>query len=365
MPPPCSWAICGKDAEGRLPPALRLAMCCPTGDRERARKVAADTHRERQTRRLTAVAPEAPTGPPSRIRPVRVAVVDVGANTLRLLVAESTGLTLEPIREERRRTGLGEDVERHGRLTDEKITRSADVARKEVRRARKLGAVRIEVVVTSPWRNASNGGELVSALTDATGIRARPLTAEEEAELGFTGAVAMTPVDDPSVAVCDVGGGSTQLAVGSREGPTWLRSVPLGSLRLTERCLPSNAPTKTEIAHAREEAAAQLECVTPPPATVGLATGGTAPRVASLRPRSTRRGWSRRRDLRACGASRRGSRETCTGRSRPRPHAPGGSDHSRRDPAAAARALAGCGRRSARGCLHEPRRRRSRDRIVG
>jgi exopolyphosphatase/guanosine-5'-triphosphate,3'-diphosphate pyrophosphatase len=218
----------------------------------------------------------APTGAATRLQAVRVAVVDVGANTLRLLVAESDGSRLDPVREERRRTGLGEDVERFGRLTNEKIERSADAARKEVRRARKLGAARIEIVVTSPWRNAENGDELVAALNRATGLRVRPLSAEEEAELGFLGALASNPVDVEPVAVCDVGGGSTQLAIGSRAAPAWLHSIPVGSLRLTERCLHSNPPRRSELAAAREEAARLLEPLVPPVPAAAFATGGTA-----------------------------------------------------------------------------------------
>ena len=145
-----------------------------------------------------------PTGVPSRMARVRVAVIDVGANTLRLLVAGANGSRLEKVREERRRTMLGEDVERFGRLTEEKIERSAEAARKEVRRARKLGAARIEIVVTSPWRNAENGRDLVAALAGATDSRVRALSEEEEAELGFVGALSRTEVDREPVAVCDV-----------------------------------------------------------------------------------------------------------------------------------------------------------------
>jgi len=208
---------------------------------------------------------------------MRVAVVDVGANTLRLLVAEADARgSFVPVRVERRRTGLGEDVERRGRLTAEKIERSAEAARKEVRRARKLAAVRIEIVVTSPWRSAENGRELITALEQATGLRVLPLSEEDEAELGFVGALSQTDVDAEPVAVCDVGGGSAQIAVGSMNAPSWLRSVPLGSLRLTERCLPSDPPTRLELATARTEAAAAFNELTPPPPAVGLATGGTA-----------------------------------------------------------------------------------------
>jgi exopolyphosphatase/guanosine-5'-triphosphate,3'-diphosphate pyrophosphatase len=211
------------------------------------------------------------------MRRMRVAVVDVGANTLRLLVAEADGRgDFVPIREERRPTHLGEDVERWGRLTREKIARSAEVARKEVRRARKLGAARIEIVVTSPWRSAANGRDLVTALEKATARRVQPLSEDEEAELAYVGALARTEVDAEPVAVCDVGGGSTQIAIGRVSAPSWLKSVPLGSLRLTERCLVSDPPSRSELATARTEAVAAFGDLTPPLPAVALATGGTA-----------------------------------------------------------------------------------------
>src|SRR5256884_2042678 len=220
----------------------------------------------------------ATTDPPSRMRRMRVAVVDVGANTLRMLVAETDARGgFVPIREERRRTGLGEDVERRGRVTREKIERSGEAARKEVRRARKLGAMRIEVVVTSPWRSAENGRELIAALEQATGLRVQPLSEEDEAEHGFVGALSRTQVDAEPVAVCDVGGGSTQIAVGAASAPSWLRSVPLGSLRLTERCLVSDPPTRLELATARTEVAAAFSELTPPLPAAALATGRAAP----------------------------------------------------------------------------------------
>jgi len=86
----------------------------------------------------------------------------------------------------------------------------------------------------APWRNAANGSALVKALERAVDFRVRPLSSEEEAELAYSGALALTPVAVEPVGVCDVGGGSTQLAVGSSAGPAWLRSVELGSLRFFE-----------------------------------------------------------------------------------------------------------------------------------
>ncbi|HEX6680915.1 MAG TPA: hypothetical protein VF063_09740 [Gaiellaceae bacterium] len=207
---------------------------------------------------------------------MRVAVVDVGANTLRLLVAEADTSGVARVHEERRRTALGEDVERLGTLTKDKIERSAEAARKEVRRARRLGASRIQIVVTSPWRDAENGWELVEALERASGLGVRALTAEEEAQLGYLGALASTEVEGRPVAVCDVGGGSTQLAIGSGPEPAWLLSVPLGSLRLTERCLHSDPPTRDELAAAGRQTDAAFDALTPPLPAAALATGGTA-----------------------------------------------------------------------------------------
>lgn len=218
----------------------------------------------------------ATTDPTRRMPRQRVAVIDVGANTLRLLVAEPRGISLDLVHEQRHRTLLGEDVERVGQLTADKIERSAQAASREVRRARKFGATQIAIVVTSPWRNAENGSALVNALERAVRFRVRALSPDDEAELAYLGALACTPVAHEPVAVCDVGGGSTQLAIGSSAGPAFLRSVDLGSLRLTERCLHSNPTTRAELDDARREAVAAVEALKPPYPAVGLATGGTA-----------------------------------------------------------------------------------------
>jgi exopolyphosphatase / guanosine-5'-triphosphate,3'-diphosphate pyrophosphatase len=205
--------------------------------------------------------------------PVRVAVVDVGANTLRLLVAGRGGT----VREERTYVGLGEEVERTGRLSEKKIAAAADAASARVRRARKLGASWIEVLVTSPGRQSDNGEELVRALRRATEAPVRVLTAEEEGELAWRGAVAAAGQLPETVAVCDVGGGSAQLAVGTREGPpAWVRSVDVGSLRLTRRAFQNDPPDAGDLALAQQVVTDAFADVAPPLPLAAIAVGGTA-----------------------------------------------------------------------------------------
>ena len=120
---------------------------------------------------------------------MRVAAIDVGSNTVRLLVATLEDGSVEPVREERTAVGLAREIERTGRIPDEKIARAAEVARRYARDAAKLGAARIEVLVTAPARQSRNGSELVEAISAATRLPVRPLSAEEEGRLAFAGVV--------------------------------------------------------------------------------------------------------------------------------------------------------------------------------
>jgi exopolyphosphatase/guanosine-5'-triphosphate,3'-diphosphate pyrophosphatase len=212
------------------------------------------------------------------MEPVRVAIVDVGANTLRLLVAVPDGRQVLPVHEEKEQLGLGEEVERYGYISAGKCARAVDVARAQTRRAQRLGCERIEILVTSPGRQSANSDEFADALARGTGVPVRILSSEEEGMLAWDGALAA--LDDPpaSSAVCDIGGGSAQLVVGTLEtGPAWVRSVDLGSLRLTTRLLAdSDPPSAKAVAAARAAAAEAFEPVVPPVAQIGLAAGGTA-----------------------------------------------------------------------------------------
>lgn len=206
-----------------------------------------------------------------------VGVIDVGSNSVRLLVATLRRGSLAPICEERTRIGLGDDVERFGVVSTDKLTRLTRAAHEFGALARAHGVERLEVLVTAPGRQSANARELLGALGAATGVPVRALSAEEEGLLAYEGAAAGLTEMPKSLAVCDIGGGSTEAVVGSRdEGPVWFRSFDIGAVRLTRRCLGSDPPATAELAEARKAVESSLGRSVPPVCERALATGGTA-----------------------------------------------------------------------------------------
>jgi exopolyphosphatase/guanosine-5'-triphosphate,3'-diphosphate pyrophosphatase len=216
------------------------------------------------------------TAPTLRIRPVRASVIDIGSNTIRLLVAEHGPRGLDPILSRRAYVGLATDIERDGWISDEKLAQVQELAACYTVLARDSGADRLEVLVTSPGRLSGNAPELQAALAEAAGGRVRQLSAEEEGRLAYAGAVGACRSVPESIAVIDLGGGSTQVMVGTREAPAWLRSLELGSLRLTERFVHSNPPIPSVLAAVACVVEKEFEGLTPPLPISALATGGTS-----------------------------------------------------------------------------------------
>jgi exopolyphosphatase/guanosine-5'-triphosphate,3'-diphosphate pyrophosphatase len=213
---------------------------------------------------------------------MRAGVIDVGANTLRLVAAERKGRELRVLHEERERLALGESIELDGTIPELKLERLRAVALEQVERARSLGCETIEILVTSPGRQARNQGDLRRALEPA-GVPVRLLTGEEEALLAYVGAVEGAGPLPESIAVSDVGGGSTQVVVGTPSGgPAWFRSFDLGSLRLTRRMLVDDPPGKGALREASLEVERGLEGLHPPLPYAALAAGGSARALRKL-----------------------------------------------------------------------------------
>ena len=211
-----------------------------------------------------------------RMRPVRAGVIDIGSNTMRLLVAEQGRRGLDPILSRRAYVGLATDIERDGWISDKKLAQVQELAARYTVLARDSGADLLEVLVTSPGRQSGNAPELHAALAKATDGRVRQLSAEEEGSLAYAGAVGACRSVPESIAVIDLGGGSTQVMVGTREAPAWLRSLDLGSLRLTERFVHSSPPIPSVLDAVACVVEKEFESLTPPLPLSALATGGTA-----------------------------------------------------------------------------------------
>jgi exopolyphosphatase / guanosine-5'-triphosphate,3'-diphosphate pyrophosphatase len=214
---------------------------------------------------------------------VKVGVIDVGSNTVRLLVAEPSGTGVRRVREERALLSLGAEIERRGKLPSRKIDETATEVARFGRLARSAGAVEVSVLITSPGRQAKNGEEFAARIAKSAGATVRLLSAQDEGRMAYAGALAQAGPLDGVVAVCDVGGGSSQISIGTDPiWPTWIRSVDVGSLRLTQRFMTTDPPRLDERRSAAAEARAVIGSLVPPRPHTAFATGGTARAVSKI-----------------------------------------------------------------------------------
>jgi exopolyphosphatase / guanosine-5'-triphosphate,3'-diphosphate pyrophosphatase len=182
----------------------------------------------------------------------RVAAVDLGTNSCRLLVTEPRDGRLVELARDMVITRLGQGIDHTGRIDPDALERTMAVLARYGRRARALRAQRIRVGATSAVRDASNRDELATAVREQAGAEVEVIPGEQEAALSFLGAV--TGLDRPGpFLVVDIGGGSTELAVG-REAPEAAVSLQMGSVRLTERVIRHDPPTPEELAGLAMEA---------------------------------------------------------------------------------------------------------------
>jgi exopolyphosphatase / guanosine-5'-triphosphate,3'-diphosphate pyrophosphatase len=190
----------------------------------------------------------------------RLAALDVGTNSTRLLVADVDGgrVVAEHARE-MIITRLGKGVDRTGRFDPAALRRTLDVLAGYEATCRRLGVTRRRVVATSATRDAGNRQEFLDGVRALLGVDAEVLSGEEEAATAFRGATHDLPGEERTLVV-DIGGGSTELIVGART-PAAMVSLDLGCVRLHERHLHSDPPTAAEVAALRADAAARLATV--------------------------------------------------------------------------------------------------------
>jgi exopolyphosphatase/guanosine-5'-triphosphate,3'-diphosphate pyrophosphatase len=205
----------------------------------------------------------------------RIGVVDVGTNSVRLLVADGDfdreteplvvsgdpgkGSGLHDVERALTITRLGEGVDERRSIGEEPRRRTVAVIREYVERSRAAGAEHIRVIATSAVRDAANRNEFLATVRAQTGLDPDVLTGEQEARLGFAGAT-MSLAPGTACMVCDVGGGSTELVRGVSGGAiAGFTSLDIGSVRLTERHVRSDPPRTEELEAARANADAHVE----------------------------------------------------------------------------------------------------------
>ncbi|MGI6596776.1 MAG: Ppx/GppA family phosphatase [bacterium] len=215
---------------------------------------------------------------------MRLAAIDLGTNSTRLLVVEKSGSVLRPIHQDLATTRLGRGSGHRSHLLPEAMEQTAKVAAEFFRRAQNLGAERIRMFGTSALREADNQDRFLALLESRLGCKPEVLSGEEEARLTYSGAVGALKLEDSTV-IIDVGGGSTEVIQGRGKQVLSLTSLRLGAVRLTERFLLSDPPTAAEWQAMLDFVSAQLKAELLPlkdQAAQGVAVGGTATTLAAL-----------------------------------------------------------------------------------
>jgi exopolyphosphatase/guanosine-5'-triphosphate,3'-diphosphate pyrophosphatase len=215
---------------------------------------------------------------------VSCACIDIGSNTTRLLVADSRDGVLRELLAQRAFTRIGKSIGKDKSIPADKVAETAEVVASQARMAREMGAGRIEAVATAAIRKAVNREELAAAVERTAGVPLRVLSEEEEARLSFVGATrSLTAPPQDTVAVVDVGGGSTEIAVGTMAGGVdWWASIPIGSGLLADGYLHSDPPADEELKRARLHTAGAFEGLAPPATREAVAVGGSATSLRRL-----------------------------------------------------------------------------------
>jgi exopolyphosphatase/guanosine-5'-triphosphate,3'-diphosphate pyrophosphatase len=209
------------------------------------------------------------------------ACIDIGSNTTRVLVADVEDGRLREVLQQRAFTRIGKGL-KGGEIPREKIAEVARVVAEQRAIVEQLGCVALRVVATAAIRNADNAAEFTATLRGEGGVDVEVLDGAEEARLAFAGAT--RTLGEPlagSVGVVDVGGGSTELAIGTLAGgATWSGSFRVGSGLLTDHYRRADPPSAAELHAMREYAHGVFEGLELPPVDAAVAVGGSA---ASLR----------------------------------------------------------------------------------
>jgi exopolyphosphatase/guanosine-5'-triphosphate,3'-diphosphate pyrophosphatase len=213
----------------------------------------------------------------------RVAVIDVGTNSARLLVADVAAGRVSPVERRSQVTRLGRGVDLSGRLSAEAIEDACEAIGEYVAACRELDAETVDAIATSAVRDAENGGAFVAELRERFALSARVLDGEEEARLTYLGATSERMPTEPTLVV-DIGGGSTELIVGTGAEISFHTSLQAGVVRHSERHIASDPPAVIELEALAGDVRGLIEAAVGGgvEATTGIAVAGTPTSLAAI-----------------------------------------------------------------------------------
>jgi exopolyphosphatase/guanosine-5'-triphosphate,3'-diphosphate pyrophosphatase len=226
-----------------------------------------------------------------RTEPETVAAIDCGTNSIRLLIADRIDGRLRDLHREMRIVRLGEGVDATGQFSPDALARTRAALVDYAALLRGHGVRKLRMVATSATRDAANREEFFAMTADVLGsvvpgAIAEVITGAKEAELSFNGAVGELDSAAAPFVVVDLGGGSTEVVLGTSSGVQASYSADIGCVRMTERCLHSDPPTAAEIAQAREvvreRLAEALQVVPVDQAKTWVGVAGTFTTIAAL-----------------------------------------------------------------------------------
>ena len=217
----------------------------------------------------------------------RVAVIDMGSNSTRLLVADVDAGTVQELTRATRITRLAQGVDATGRLAPEAVDRVLAALADYRAEIDRLGAERVTAVATSAVRDAANGDEFRGLLRERFGFDAKILSGDEEARLTFLGATAARPPAGEPTLVLDIGGGSTEFVLGRPgEPPEFHASAQAGAVRQTERHVTGDPPEREDLRALADEVSEIIAGAVPEElrrsTAAGIAVAGTATSVAAI-----------------------------------------------------------------------------------
>jgi exopolyphosphatase/guanosine-5'-triphosphate,3'-diphosphate pyrophosphatase len=216
----------------------------------------------------------------------RIAAIDIGTNSMRLLLCEIVGNSIAKKEKELIITRIGKDVSKTGLITEKALIRNIDALKYFKNRSDRYGAQEVYTIATSAVRDASNGEAFAADALTQAGVDVRIISGEEEAELGLKGVMSEIENPEESVLVIDIGGGSTELVLGNKDKLDYSVSIPAGTVRMTEQFITGNPINSYEVAKMKNKLnelfIEPLEYLSRKRIDRVIGIGGTATTVAAI-----------------------------------------------------------------------------------